>query len=78
VIGMARDEDNNSANSQFFLMRQPYPSLDKRYTAFGRVISGLDVVRAIKTGEPVPAPQDRCRRFVCCRTFPRPSARASG
>ncbi len=59
VVGMARDEDNNSANSQFFLMRQPYPSLDKRYTAFGRVISGLEVVRAIKTGEPVAAPQDR-------------------
>lgn len=58
VLGMARDEDNNSANSQFFLMRQPYPSLDKRYTAFGRVISGLDVVRAIKVGEPVPPPQD--------------------
>jgi peptidylprolyl isomerase len=56
---MARDDDNNSANSQFFLMRQPYPSLDKRYTAFGRVISGLDVIRAIKTGEPVVAPQDR-------------------
>ncbi|HJV40604.1 peptidylprolyl isomerase [Caulobacter sp.] len=59
VVGMARDEDNNSANSQFFLMRQPYPSLDKRYTAFGRVVAGLDVVRAIKTGEPVPAPQDQ-------------------
>ncbi|ADG11070.1 peptidylprolyl isomerase [Caulobacter segnis] len=59
VVGMARDDDNNSANSQFFLMRQPYPSLDKRYTAFGRVVSGLDVVRAIKTGEPVPAPQDQ-------------------
>ena len=59
VVGMARDEDNNSANSQFFLMRQPYPSLDKRYTAFGRVVSGLDVVRAIKTGEPVAAPQDQ-------------------
>lgn len=59
VVGMARDEDNNSANSQFFLMRQPYPSLDKRYTAFGRVVSGLNVVRAIKTGEPVPAPQDQ-------------------
>jgi len=59
VVGMARDEDNNSANSQFFLMRQPYPSLDKRYTAFGRVVSGLSVVRGIKTGEPVPAPQDQ-------------------
>ncbi|MGR4864090.1 peptidylprolyl isomerase [Caulobacter sp. LARHSG274] len=58
VVGMARDEDNDSANSQFFLMRQPYPSLDKRYTAFGRVLSGLEVVRAIKAGEPVAAPQD--------------------
>jgi peptidylprolyl isomerase len=59
VVGEARDEDVNSANSQFFLMRQPYPSLDKRYTAFGRVLSGLDVVRAIKTGEPVEKPQDQ-------------------
>ena len=59
VVGEARDEDVDSANSQFFLMRQPYPSLDKRYTAFGRVLVGLDVVRAIKTGEPVAAPQDR-------------------
>jgi peptidylprolyl isomerase len=58
VLGMARDDAPDSANSQFFLMRQPYPSLDKRYTAFGRVISGLEVVRAIKTGEPVPDPQD--------------------
>jgi peptidylprolyl isomerase len=48
VAGMARDEAPDSANSQFFLMRQPYPSLDKRYTIWGRVISGLDVVRALK------------------------------
>lgn len=52
VAGMARGEENNSANSQFFLMRQPYPSLEKRYTAWGRVVSGLDVVRALKTGAP--------------------------
>ncbi len=58
VVGMARDENPDSANSQFFLMRYAYPSLDKRYTAFGRVISGLDTIRAIKTGEPVEAPQD--------------------
>ena len=51
VAGMARDEAPNSANSQFFLMRQPYPALDKRYTVWGRVVSGLDVVRAIKTGD---------------------------
>ncbi|MET3665963.1 peptidylprolyl isomerase [Caulobacter sp. 1776] len=70
VLGMARDEDNNSANSQFFLMRQPYPSLDKRYTAFGRVISGLDAVRAIKTGEPVPAPQDSMQRVRLLSDIP--------
>ena len=34
------------------------PTLDANYTAYGRVLSGLEVVRAIKTGEPVPAPQD--------------------
>ena len=56
VAGMARDDDPDSANSQFFLMRQAYPSLDKRYTVWGRVLVGLDVVRAIKTGEPVQDP----------------------
>ncbi|MDP1632088.1 MAG: peptidylprolyl isomerase [Caulobacter sp.] len=62
VVGMARSEEPDSGNSQFFLMRQPYMSLDKRYTAFGRVVSGMEVVRAIKTGEPVAAPQDRMDR----------------
>jgi peptidylprolyl isomerase len=70
VVGEARDEDVNSANSQFFLMRQPYPSLDKRYTAFGRVMSGLDVVRAIKTGEPVPAPQDQMQKVRLLSDIP--------
>ena len=56
VAGMARDDDQDSANSQFFLMRQAYPSLDKRYTVWGRVLVGLDAVRAIKTGEPVQDP----------------------
>lgn len=59
VLGMARAGDPNSANSQFFFMRQPNASLDKTYTAFGRVLSGLDVVRSIKAGEPVPDPQDK-------------------
>ena len=59
IAGMARDDNPDSGNSQFFLMRYPYPSLEKRYTAFGRVIAGEDVVRAIKTGEPVEQPQDR-------------------
>jgi peptidylprolyl isomerase len=61
VAGMARGEENDSANSQFFLMRQPYPSLEKRYTAWGRVIDGLSVVRAIKVGEPVVDPDKMIR-----------------
>src|SRR5579859_3549194 len=58
VMGMARDENPDSGNSQFFLMRYPYPSLERKYTAWGRVIAGEDVVRAIKVGEPVEQPQD--------------------
>jgi peptidylprolyl isomerase len=56
VAGMARGEAEDTGNSQFFLMRQPYPSLEKRYTAWGRVVSGLEVVRALKVGEPVVEP----------------------
>ncbi|RSB47563.1 MULTISPECIES: peptidylprolyl isomerase [Brevundimonas] len=48
VAGMARDDAPDSANSQFFLMRHPYPALEKRYTVWGSVVSGLDVVRALK------------------------------
>jgi peptidylprolyl isomerase len=70
VAGMARDDGNDTANSQFFLMRQAYPSLEKRYTAFGRVISGLDVVRAIKTGEPVADPQDKMLKVQLLADMP--------
>ena len=52
TMGMARDNDNDSANSQFFLMRSPNTVLEKRYTAMGVVLSGLDVVRKMKIGEP--------------------------
>jgi peptidylprolyl isomerase len=78
VAGMARAEHPNSANSQFFLMRQAYPSLEKRYTAFGRVISGLEVVRTIKVGEPVAPPQDRMERVRVLADIPageRPNVR---
>ncbi|HEX5378014.1 MAG TPA: peptidylprolyl isomerase [Phenylobacterium sp.] len=70
VAGAARDQNDDSANSQFFLMRQAYPSLEKRYTAFGRVISGLDVVRAIKVGEPVADPQDKMLKVQVLADMP--------
>ena len=76
VLGMARDSDPDSANSQFYLMRGPYPSLEKRYTAFGRVLVGQDVVLAIKTGEPVADPQDRMTRVRLASDLP-PSERVA-
>ena len=51
VAGMARDEGNDTANSQFFLMRQAYPALDKRYTVWGMTVSGLEVVRSLRVGD---------------------------
>jgi peptidylprolyl isomerase len=59
VMAMARANDPDTGNSQVFFMRQAYPSLNKKYTAWGRVVIGEDVVRAIKVGEPVPDPQDK-------------------
>ncbi len=56
VASMARGSDENSANSQFFLMRAAYPTLDRRYTIWGRAVVGTDVIRALKVGEPVVDP----------------------
>ncbi len=56
IASMARTDEENSANSQFFLMRQPYPSLDKRYTIWGRVVWGTDIVRKLAVGAPPPNP----------------------
>lgn len=47
VVGMARARDPNSAGSQFFIMVARSPSLDGEYTAFGRVLSGMEVADKI-------------------------------
>ena len=48
VVSMARrSRPYDSAGSQFFIMHKDYPSLDDQYAAFGRVISGMDVVDRI-------------------------------
>jgi peptidylprolyl isomerase len=52
TLGMARAGDKDSGNSQFFLMRATGEMLDTRYTAFGAIVTGLDVVRKLKLGEP--------------------------
>lgn len=51
IVGMARSQDPNSANSQFFIMFAPGDFLDGQYTVVGRVIEGMDVVDQIKRGE---------------------------
>jgi peptidylprolyl isomerase len=51
VVGMARSQDPDSANSQFFIMFQEGPFLNGQYTVVGRVTEGMEVVDAIKRGE---------------------------
>lgn len=50
TLGMARASDVNSANSQFFIMFDDAPHLNGQYTVFGRIISGMEVIDAIKRG----------------------------
>ena len=49
VLSMARAGDPNSAGSQFFICHAPAPSLDGKYTAFGKLIKGDDVLEKIAT-----------------------------
>lgn len=55
-VSMARATEENSANSQFFIVFYPRFSLDKRYTNFGRVIENMAAVDAINKGEPPTEP----------------------
>ena len=56
IVSMARTNEPDSANSQFFIMFYPRFALDHKYTAFGRVISGMEFVDAIQRGEPPQSP----------------------
>ena len=56
AVGMARAQDLNSANSQFFIMFTPRLQMDREYTVFGRVVGGMNFVDAIERGEPPAAP----------------------
>lgn len=52
TVSMARATQPNSANSQFFIVLMPTLRLDGNYTAFGRVLSGMNFVDTIERGEP--------------------------
>ncbi|HKA72520.1 MAG TPA: peptidylprolyl isomerase [Xanthobacteraceae bacterium] len=50
VVGMARAQNPNSANSQFFIMFAETPSLNNQYTVVGEVVSGMEAIDKIKKG----------------------------
>jgi len=56
VCSMARSSDPNSANSQFFICFGDAKFLDRNYTVWGKVTSGMEFVDALKRGEPVRDP----------------------
>jgi peptidyl-prolyl cis-trans isomerase B (cyclophilin B) len=51
VLGMARSNDPDSAGSQIYIMLGPAPFLNGKYTAFGKVVTGMGVVDQIKVGD---------------------------
>ena len=52
VASMARSQNPDSANSQFFIVTEDSPFLDNQYTVWGEVESGMEYVDALPTGEP--------------------------
>jgi peptidylprolyl isomerase len=69
VVGVGRQAGIDTANSEIFFMRAPARRLDHDYAAWGRVVQGLDVVRAIAVGEPPHAP-DRMVRVRVAADLP--------
>jgi peptidylprolyl isomerase len=69
VVGMGRQAGIDTGNSEIFFMRAPARRLDHDYTVWGRVVSGLDVVRTITIGEP-PAHPDRMARVRVMADLP--------
>jgi peptidylprolyl isomerase len=71
TVGMARSQDPNSANSQFFIMFAPAAHLNGQYTVIGQVVEGMEVVDAIRRGDParngVVSDPDRMERVTVRR-----------
>jgi peptidylprolyl isomerase len=64
VVGAARSADPNSADSQFFIVLKHSPHLNRQYTAWGRVIDGMQHVDQIKRGEPVQNPDKMLKVYL--------------
>jgi peptidylprolyl isomerase len=70
AVGMARAQDPNSANSQFYIMFVPRLQMDRTYTVFGRVVSGMNYVDTIERGEPPSQPSRILRATLGTENIP--------
>lgn len=74
TVSMARTDQPDTANSQFFIVFYPRFALDHRYTNFGRVIAGMDYVDAIERGEPPANPTRIVQASMLTDRKPQPPA----
>ena len=72
TLSMARTDSPDSANSQFFIVFYPRFALDHKYTVFGRVIAGMDVVDSIERGEPPEHPTKIIQASIATDNLARP------
>ncbi len=76
TVSAARTNEPDTANSQFFIVFYPRFALDRKYTVFGRVISGMEVVDRIERGEPPANPTRIVRASLAADSEPQPMATA--
>ncbi|MBW8754543.1 MAG: peptidylprolyl isomerase, partial [Sphingomonadales bacterium] len=76
TVSMARTDNPDSANSQFFIVFYPRFALDHKYTVFGRVIAGMDAVDRIERGEPPASPTKITHASLATDNVPPPVAAA--
>jgi cyclophilin family peptidyl-prolyl cis-trans isomerase len=73
AVAMARATENDSANSQFYICLAPALKLDRSYTVWGRVTTGMEFVDAIKKGEPPANPSKIVRASIGSDNVPAPA-----
>jgi peptidylprolyl isomerase len=73
AVAMARAKDPNSGNSQFYIVLQPVLKLDRTYTVWGRVVSGMEYVDLIEKGEPPENPSKIIRASIAADKVPPPA-----
>lgn len=64
TVSMARSQNPNSANSQFFICFAEAPWLDRQYSIWGQVIEGMENIDKIKRGEPVTDPDSIVKAMI--------------